>query len=736
MPSASARYRGPIRIVVILLALYLVFAFNQELLKARMEELDVLLSDAARQDTQSAAELIGRYDLIQRRIESGEGAVEDYRLEARLATLRSAPAPTDPQSTAQLSMAPVGRTVLSGLRWALGKEPLAAGQESTRYAIVEEGYLFERSHRWHEATAAYELALSDPQLPDDVRAVVLLHLGFVHSMTSKLDEARRTFLQVSAEFPATEYDVAAQRLLVRVDALRAGEEPSESDLVEQGRVAYQYMRYQESIVTLQRYLGRDGPQPEEARARYFKGRSHEELGQYPAAVKEYQRVSFLGDEEWSLQANRRLVMVGEFYSGDQELATAARRNLADSGDGEFLATMDDFAEIRPGTLASAPPITEAAPPMEYIELWVRSDPEGAEVEIDGRRVGESPIIVSGLVPGVSEVRLAYRGYEPATHTLVLEVGRITHLEVELRPVEEPAFDPQGEAAALATAATYVVPPSPSQSAPPALDAVPAVPMAVTVEPEPQIGALAVVPEDARVAPESIPGVAKPETAPKAPTMTAAYAPPETAELATDLRQLRNTLMAKPKLEQSDVWQARRLHARIVDLVPENHDLAEESEAVTRGFEARWSREAELQRRIAELEAERHAVVIDHTTEQGPDTRDSFLRSLTRTSLGVGGVALGVSAVTLGLGNAAYADYNAATTQQDAVDHRARTERFQAVTVGAAVVAVLALSTAATSHYLRRRPTRDHSRLPEIDAEIRELESQFGYDDELAAAETP
>ena len=57
------------------------------------------------------------------------------------------------------------------------------------------------------------------------------------------------------------------------------------------------------------------------------------------------------------------------------------------------------------------------------ELEVKSKPSGAKVYMDGKEVGESPVVLSGVVPGRHQIRVIKEGYDPFEVTEVLGVER-------------------------------------------------------------------------------------------------------------------------------------------------------------------------------------------------------------------------------------------------------------------------------------------------------------------------
>ena len=57
------------------------------------------------------------------------------------------------------------------------------------------------------------------------------------------------------------------------------------------------------------------------------------------------------------------------------------------------------------------------------ELEVKSKPSGAKVYMDGKEAGETPVVLSGVVPGRYQIRVIKEGYDPFEVTEVLGVER-------------------------------------------------------------------------------------------------------------------------------------------------------------------------------------------------------------------------------------------------------------------------------------------------------------------------
>jgi hypothetical protein len=132
---------------------------------------------------------------------------------------------------------------------------------------------------------------------------------------------------------------------------------------------------------------------------------------------------------------------GEERSRDQELARrldrveASLERLADDqtlGRGQIDQLRAELAAVRAEleAPAPAPPAVDAGPPGS-VTLSVVSVPTGAQVHVDGRLVGATPLIFSRPEDATSEVRISRKGYRD--HAVTLKPGGPQQLNVTLRP---------------------------------------------------------------------------------------------------------------------------------------------------------------------------------------------------------------------------------------------------------------------------------------------------------------
>lgn len=111
---------------------------------------------------------------------------------------------------------------------------------------------------------------------------------------------------------------------------------------------------------------------------------------------------------------------------------------------EITAFVDGDMHLDMAKFAVAPPVTAVAAPASQASLVIDSAPPGADIEVDGAFVGNTPSTVS-VAPGSHQITVKKRGFADWTKTLNVTGGNV-HLNAELE-----ATAPSAPAAAAAPA---------------------------------------------------------------------------------------------------------------------------------------------------------------------------------------------------------------------------------------------------------------------------------------------
>lgn len=336
--------------LLILLLLLFSVLFNKSIIDIRLGEIDYHLNRVALEDQASRTfSIISRYELIKNRIEFGESHHEDYDSEGRIQVLLA----TDsiPQlravSTEMSWWHPV-RLTLAGMRFLLGKEQVGTQEVEKAVEELERAYLLERQRQYVEALALYDSILTKPSLSPKIEASLLMHKAFCLSLLSNYDESAEMYERVVTKYAYLPEGALSARLLEFIQSLQ--EEKSSvkevsKDKHELGKKLYTYMDYRGAIKELNTYLESASPVQKKS-AHFYKGRAHEELGEYISAVDEYQTVLTIDrNSAWAQKANRRLVMLGNFYEQKSTTITEARKELVRQGDTLFVQKVEALSKI-------------------------------------------------------------------------------------------------------------------------------------------------------------------------------------------------------------------------------------------------------------------------------------------------------------------------------------------------------------------------------------------------------
>ncbi len=339
-----------LRIFFALLIFAITVLFNIGLIDVRFEEINYLLGKIALDsDASNTFSIVAKYELIKRRMEGGETSTENYELEARIQALISGDQLTASQDELQKKYLIPVRFFLNSIRFVLGKEVISPQEENEIIKVLEIGYFWERNRKYPEAIKIYDEVLGMPELRNDVRSAVLLHKAFCHSMMSEYSKAKEIYERVINMYPNTEAGMVSWKLLDFLESIeKKRKKVHQTKLTdfEKAKEYYLVMDYRNSIKFFSIFLQENKTGKRNAEARYFKGRSHEEIGETEEAVSEYrQTIKIDKTKQWAREANRRMLMLGEFYDHQKKMAREAQKQLAAYQDGSFMNKVDRFKEM-------------------------------------------------------------------------------------------------------------------------------------------------------------------------------------------------------------------------------------------------------------------------------------------------------------------------------------------------------------------------------------------------------
>ncbi len=430
---------------------------NQYIIKNRLMELNQLLyHESLSRRGHQTFNIVGKLELIRKRIESGENPIENYKLEAKLQSLAS---DFHIVLTEKEEEQPESPKLFVLIKKILGKSQEEKGLPPEYFSLVEEAFFWERNRLYKQAIESYQYVLdqSNSSIPLNLLETIQIHMAFSQIMSADYFEARRNSLDLSQNGSSKEVVDASRTILnfITFIEIRNTKLQTYADgTLEKGREQYYSAQYESALENIKAFLKNNSDKSQNIEARYFKGRAHEELGQSREAVSEFQRISFLDkNSSWSKESNRRLLMLFSFYDSGLEKSETVKKILEDFDDPEIIKTLESFtglynaqepeeivSEGSPDrTLFSAPPQSTTA------DIYVTTDPVGAQIYVNGITLDISPILITDIPFGTVNIRANLEGAvfeksitvkEPGIHSAFLKLPSLYGKLKILNPLQE------------------------------------------------------------------------------------------------------------------------------------------------------------------------------------------------------------------------------------------------------------------------------------------------------------
>ncbi len=338
-------------ILIIFLLIEVSIIFNNSVIKIRLGEADYHLYKVALNHFAGNTFIItSKYNMIKKQINSRDNLNDEYSLEGQIQAILT----QDNHSLPKMTYKPLPNyhpvsLVLMSLRFILGKEQIIQPEKRDFISRnLELAYFLERNRNYHKAIKIYDQIINTEFPEEEVYSSIMIHQAFCFSMLGDFNRSYTIYDDIHSQFPETEAGILSGKmkyflldLIKRNQALLA----SRKSNLEIGRQLYLNMNYDEALVYLEKETS-NGTPIEKSEAHYYKGRIHEELGEFRKAIKSYFKIMHLGrDTRWSMDANRRLVMLEDLYKYQHPLTKDAEKNLKEMNDTQFLEDINELKEI-------------------------------------------------------------------------------------------------------------------------------------------------------------------------------------------------------------------------------------------------------------------------------------------------------------------------------------------------------------------------------------------------------
>lgn len=219
---------------------------------------------------------------------------------------------------------------------------LSLQDDADRLLLLQYAFFMQRKKRYDRAIEGY-VKLEDQLGVDkeDDRAFVLLHSGYSYALAGKIDDAVNRLGRVRQDFAGTHFASSANVLLDFLlnegrRALRDAENPN-LPTTERAAAYYRAGRFLKVVSLLEPDIQASG-----AETKLIYARSLEESGRVKDSTEVYKQLveSGAGDEIMR-KANRRLLLLGNFYSAGEDVKEYAERQAYLMGDSEAVQQINE-----------------------------------------------------------------------------------------------------------------------------------------------------------------------------------------------------------------------------------------------------------------------------------------------------------------------------------------------------------------------------------------------------------
>ena len=340
--------------IVLIVALILFSLYtNEAIIQYRMAEYNRAMESLSQSYNSShALNMLARFELIKQRQSKLEE--DETALELKMQSLGSGKLIAVHQAPPSIKSKVIG-AVISGVGFILGKKKTKADVPSRITDNLEAAYFFERSRKYDKAIEIYARGLSESNLPKEVSATLLLHRGFCSSLMGEYQKAIEDFDLTMAQVPETEESMVAGKLkeltLGLMNQFKLAQQSNQTPFAA-GRQMFMLANYTEAAKNLLKVI--ENPKSdslEVVQSRYLIARSQEEMGQDSDAVLSYRSlIQQAPNSEEAKKSNRRLYVLGKFYSNDADLAAAAMQKMEKYQDFKFINALKTLDVPKPAQL--------------------------------------------------------------------------------------------------------------------------------------------------------------------------------------------------------------------------------------------------------------------------------------------------------------------------------------------------------------------------------------------------
>jgi hypothetical protein len=238
----------------------------------------------------------------------------------------------------------LGLLLVNTVRFFSLKPPLELETNQTNTLLLQYAFFQERSRRYKLASDKYNDLEKKLKSKSEEIAFVYLHNGFCLAMQGQIDESYTKLRNVVEFFPGTHYAENANLLIIFLKENEKNKKSIQnikSNPLLYTKRLYENGNYEETLSEISKLpkLTKD--------LTFVKARSLEELGKTSHAIDEYLPLSKQQEnKEIAIKANRRLMLLSNYYEENKELSDISKKNAVSLGDSNAIQTVEKGKEFK------------------------------------------------------------------------------------------------------------------------------------------------------------------------------------------------------------------------------------------------------------------------------------------------------------------------------------------------------------------------------------------------------
>lgn len=238
----------------------------------------------------------------------------------------------------------VGLLIVNGVRKLTFKPFLSLQDDQGRLMLLQYAFYLERTRNYAEAVKKYSMLEDRLKGNPQDHGFVLLHKGFCLALMGNTGNSLAVLKEVRADYPGSRNARDAEVLIAILEELQRREIEIKRQHKSEKAQAVAFTRNGQYAIALKKFEKAKNLTVDD---KYYRARSYEGVGKTQKAVGEY--IALVGQSQntdVAKRANRRLLMIGNFYQGGEKVKKIAEENARKIGDEQVVQEVKKGAELQ------------------------------------------------------------------------------------------------------------------------------------------------------------------------------------------------------------------------------------------------------------------------------------------------------------------------------------------------------------------------------------------------------